>query len=301
MEKLFSIIIPHRNIPNLLQRALDSIPRRNDIQIIVVDDKSDDDIVNFLHFPYLNDKHVEIYFLKENAGNGEARNYALPKAKGKWLYFLDADDFFTPHAFDTLFKYKDSSEDVIVFNYEMRYSDTLELVPSDDKRYITKTRNKYIDDYLNKKNKDTERTLISNPPSACGKMIKKRLVEDYKIKFGVSGRAEDSYFSAVLHYYGKTIYDSSVIYCVTRRLDSVTATPLNKKSLISRHTNHLLINKFYREHNMSYAQKTVGFNFLESIKNGFIGFADICLLTIKYRQNPFIGLSRFIKRISRIN
>lgn len=37
----YSIIIPHKNIPDLLQRCLNSIPRRTDIQIIVVDDNSD--------------------------------------------------------------------------------------------------------------------------------------------------------------------------------------------------------------------------------------------------------------------
>ena len=36
----YSIIIPHKNIPNLLQRCLDSIPNREDVQIIVVDDNS---------------------------------------------------------------------------------------------------------------------------------------------------------------------------------------------------------------------------------------------------------------------
>ena len=38
----YSIIIPHRNIPQLLQRCIDSIPSRDDLQIIIVDDNSDD-------------------------------------------------------------------------------------------------------------------------------------------------------------------------------------------------------------------------------------------------------------------
>ena len=50
----YSIIIPHKNIPNLLQRCLDSIPNREDVQIIVVDDNSDPNIVDFDKFPGLN-------------------------------------------------------------------------------------------------------------------------------------------------------------------------------------------------------------------------------------------------------
>ena len=47
----YSVIIPHKNIPKLLQRCLDSIPVRDDLQVIVVDDNSDLDVVDFSHFP----------------------------------------------------------------------------------------------------------------------------------------------------------------------------------------------------------------------------------------------------------
>ncbi len=62
MEKeiVYSIIIPHKNIPLLLQRCLDSIPQREDIQIIVVDDNSSSDIVDFSNFPGRNKVGVEI-------------------------------------------------------------------------------------------------------------------------------------------------------------------------------------------------------------------------------------------------
>ena len=58
----YSIIIPHKNIPNLLQRCLDSIPNREDVQIIVVDDNSDPNIVDFDKFPGLNRSHFEVNF-----------------------------------------------------------------------------------------------------------------------------------------------------------------------------------------------------------------------------------------------
>ena len=42
-EYTYSFIIPHKNCPNLLQRCVDSIPERDDVQVIVVDDNSDAD------------------------------------------------------------------------------------------------------------------------------------------------------------------------------------------------------------------------------------------------------------------
>jgi glycosyltransferase involved in cell wall biosynthesis len=82
----YSIIIPHKNIPALLQRCLNSIPRREDIQIIVVDDNSDSNIVDFEHFPGMDEPCVDVVFTKEGKGAGYARNVGLSKAKGKWLF-----------------------------------------------------------------------------------------------------------------------------------------------------------------------------------------------------------------------
>ena len=92
MEKNYSIIIPHKNIPDLLKRCLDSIPRRNDVQIIVVDDNSDPEKVDFSNFPGVGEKCVEVYFTKEGKGAGFARNVGLKYAIGKWVLFADADD-----------------------------------------------------------------------------------------------------------------------------------------------------------------------------------------------------------------
>lgn len=70
----YTFIIPHKNSPDLLQKCLDSIPRRDDVQIIVVDDNSDAGKVDFDHFPGLDDPTVEVYLTKEGKGAGYARN-----------------------------------------------------------------------------------------------------------------------------------------------------------------------------------------------------------------------------------
>ena len=59
----FSIIIPTKNIPDLLQRCLESIPQRSDIEIIVVDDNSDREIVDVKNYPGTNNQQVKIIFL----------------------------------------------------------------------------------------------------------------------------------------------------------------------------------------------------------------------------------------------
>lgn len=100
---VFSFIIPHKNLPPyLLRRCLDSIPHWEDlIQIIVVDDASDPRIVNFEQLPGVGDPCTEVYFTKEGKGPGFARNFGLDKAKGEWIFFADADDYYIKENLET--------------------------------------------------------------------------------------------------------------------------------------------------------------------------------------------------------
>lgn len=120
----YSFIIPHKNTPDLLQKCLDSIPRRDDVQIIVVDDNSDEDKVDFSSFPGLDDPTVEVYLTKEGKGAGYARNVGLKHAVGKWLVFADADDFFTGKINLLLDNNTSSESDVVFFkNISIRIPD----------------------------------------------------------------------------------------------------------------------------------------------------------------------------------
>ena len=78
----FSIIIPHKDIQDLLQRCLDSIPLREDVEVIVVDDNSDPRKVDFEHFPRWKGKHYQYFQTKEGKGAGYARNVGLDHAQG---------------------------------------------------------------------------------------------------------------------------------------------------------------------------------------------------------------------------
>ena len=84
MQKTYSIIIPHHNQPALLQRLLDSIPMRSDLEIVIVDDNSDTAIVDFSHFPGLDRSDVRVIFDKKGGYGGYARNLALAEGGGNW-------------------------------------------------------------------------------------------------------------------------------------------------------------------------------------------------------------------------
>ncbi len=112
----YSIIIPHRNTPDLLLRCLRSIPERQDTEVIVADDKSD---IAEAELQSIVASHpcAKLITLKESKGAGHARNVALSQATGHWLVFADADDYFTPAIADVLDKYaKDTETDMVFLN-----------------------------------------------------------------------------------------------------------------------------------------------------------------------------------------
>lgn len=116
----FTIIIPHKDIPELLVRCLKSIPDREDIQIIIVDDKSSDADTYIEKIPELSRPNVEIYFTTEGKGAGYARNVGLRQAKGKWILFSDSDDFYFTDRLDTLLNIAPSVKaDVIVIGVQI--------------------------------------------------------------------------------------------------------------------------------------------------------------------------------------
>ena len=102
---LFSFIIPHRNAPFLLARCIDSIPVREDVEIIVVDDNSTPEVLHQLKDIEKRYSHIAFIVTTLSKGAGYARNVGIELAKGKWLLFIDADDFFYPCINGILDKY----------------------------------------------------------------------------------------------------------------------------------------------------------------------------------------------------
>ena len=94
-----SVIIPVYNAENYLGECLSSVVKQTlkDIEIILIDDGSTDSSLEIMREFAENDDLERIKIIQqENLGSGAARNKGLDIARGKYLAFLDADDFFEP-------------------------------------------------------------------------------------------------------------------------------------------------------------------------------------------------------------
>ena len=214
----YTIIIPHKNIPNLLQRCLDSIPERGDIQIIIVDDNSDASKVDFNHFPGIGRKNVEVYLTKEGKGAGYARNVGLRHAKGKWLLFADADDYYVKDAFAILDKYLNSTIDIVFYNVstDSPNSPCARITNTISKLLVAATKKGYID------------SLKYKAWVPWNKMFKTEYIFRYQINFEEISRGNDMQFSFIASYFTHNIaIEMGIIYIYTYNTNSISFKKLN--------------------------------------------------------------------------
>ena len=216
MYPTFSIIIPHKDIPDLLMRCLKSIPVSEDILVIVVDDNSADADTYLERYPELSRPYLEFIRTTKGGGAGYARNVGIERAKGKWTLFADADDFFIEDMHDIICTYVNSEADVIYFKNKAVLSDNTNI-KSDRSSYV----NKNIDQYLAD---GDEWPLRAKMPVPWGKMIKRSLIIKHDIRFDEIKCLEDKYFSLLVGYYADRIKASNrILYVVTSRPNSLMA------------------------------------------------------------------------------
>lgn len=216
--KNYSVIIPHftKNGTELLNRAIASVPIREDIEIIVVDN-SPAPIKQDL---YANISNVSIYYSDNSKGAGCARNVGLSNAHGKWLLFMDADDYFTPNAFNSFDKFLNSNNDIVYFKPTSVFSGTNELA---NRHFVFCNE---IDDYFKTGNEYDLRYREFEVPWA--KMFRRAFVLENSIYFDEVPASNDVMFSLKTGIAAKNISASKeTVYCVTVTKGSIT----NVKSL----------------------------------------------------------------------
>ena len=241
---IFSIIIPHHEIPALLQRCLDSIPDVPEVQVIVVDDNSSEQKVDFEHFPGLERKNTLCILDKKGGGAGHARNIGLRNADGRWIVFADADDFFTKDAFQILDKHKDDPHDILLFKSNSVNSE--DLSPSD--RYADL--NKAIDNALAGKI-DNKTALLSRPGPVC-KMFRRSFVQQKDIWFDEIIASNDRMFVTKAICWAQDdaviVLDETLYTVTTRKGSLVDVRMTNPDNFLCRLDVSIRCNKFLKDY-----------------------------------------------------
>ena len=174
MDIKISIIVPVFNTAEYIEQCINSLTSQTfqDIEILIVDDGSTDNSWGKLEGISLEFPQIRL-FRKSNGGQGSARNLALDNAQGKYVLFVDSDDWVDPNTCELLSKSLVSDEiDVLCFDYILVYLD--KVVP---KRLISESgiwnKGENLDALFNDK--------ITG--HACNKLYKRSLIESNLIRF----------------------------------------------------------------------------------------------------------------------
>ncbi|WP_303010614.1 glycosyltransferase [uncultured Bacteroides sp.] len=126
-----SIIVPVYNVESYLPMCINSVLSQSfsDFELLLVDDGSNDQSGNICEWYAVQDDRIKV-FHKTNGGVSSARNVGLAHAKGEWIAFLDADDRLTDNALSG--KTVTFDEDLILFSYNIKDSNIMELIPLEE-------------------------------------------------------------------------------------------------------------------------------------------------------------------------
>jgi glycosyltransferase involved in cell wall biosynthesis len=213
----YSVITPHYKDLKGLNRLLKSLPRRNDIEVVIVDDNSDIN-TNVLSELVREYKGINARFyvnILGPKGAGTCRNLGLEKVLGQYILFADADDYFLSGAFDILDNVllDDPNNDIYYFKPTSKCLLTDQL--SD--RHIDYVN--LVDNYLNSGNNEI-RYRYHVPWS---KLYSAKFIKDNNCQFDEVLASNDVIFSLKTGFLAKKIqaFHHSV-YCVTRGKGTLT-------------------------------------------------------------------------------
>lgn len=224
--ELISVIVPVFNVQKYLTQCVESILNQTytNIEVLLINDGSTDDSGKICQSFAEKDTRVRL-FQKANGGLSDSRNLGLENARGKYVTFIDSDDFIEPYYIERLYV------EAVRHGVDIVVSDYSRLNEADSTFYFH-TKDKYIreltaQDYFDEIFKTETLAFVI----ACGKLIARDLFNGrFPIRFPVGRLAEDKHVTYLLAWKAqKIIYLHEPNYCYRIRPGSITTSQASLK------------------------------------------------------------------------
>ena len=213
-----SVIVPVYNVEKYIKKCLDSLVNQtlDGVEIIVVNDGSPDNSQKIIDEYTKKYKNVKSY-IKENGGLSDARNYGIKKATGKYISFVDSDDYIRNDMLEIMYNYAIKEDlDVVVCDSINVYDNGSEI--------LIKSNNNYSDNDV--------RNYIISPPMACTRLFKKTIFD--KIQFKKNIYYEDLEMTPkVVNITDKIGFVSEGLYYYVQRDGSIMKQNVFNKKLLN--------------------------------------------------------------------
>ncbi|GHU53904.1 hypothetical protein FACS1894132_07430 [Clostridia bacterium] len=226
MSKI-SIVIPCYNVEKYIEKCLESVLNQTyeNLEIIVINDGSTDSTPRLIE-KYLRDTRI-VYIDQKNAGVSVARNAGISASTGKFIGFVDSDDYLELTIYEKLYKaLKDNNADVSACNYNLVYDDHIE---NNYSKMREQTVNIYDDIYAY----FTRFCACSKPNNYIWtRLYKTDLVKNSDVRFEQYKLGDDTLFNFKLLPYVKRIaFIPEGLYNYFQRSNSNVYTVANKGNL----------------------------------------------------------------------
>lgn len=210
---LVSIIIPVYNAQKYLERCINSVLSQEgiEVELILIDDGSTDESAKICKA--YSSKHSQIKFVKQkNKGVSAARNKGLMSASGKYIGFVDSDDYIDSRMYNKLLR------EMISYNADIAICDNRNVVLDMEKgveSFESLTRNTVLD----KKN-ITPNILLEIAGGVCRCLYRREVISNIKFPLDLK-ISEDRIFNLyAMGYAKKIVYLKEALYYRTLNEES---------------------------------------------------------------------------------
>ena len=222
-----SVVVPVYNVEKYLRECLDSLANQTfeDFEVICVNDGSDDSSPDILEEYASEDERFKIVS-QENKGLSGARNTGMNYIKGRYLLFLDSDDWLELNALELLYNHANAlNSEMVIFPYRYFNQETKQYEENDF------TKLNMFDSSVDNKNfnyKNIPETVFRIPHESI-KLYDVKTLKKLAVKFPEGLNYEDAYFFYKIFFkLNKVSIIRTPIYNYRIRNDSICTTGTEK-------------------------------------------------------------------------
>ena len=222
-----SVVVPVYNVEKYLRECLDSLANQTfeDFEVICVNDGSDDSSPDILEEYASEDERFKIVS-QENKGLSGARNTGMNYIKGRYLLFLDSDDWLELNALELLYNHANAlNSEMVIFPYRYFNQETKQYEENDF------TKLNMFDSSVDNKNfnyKNIPETVFRIPHESI-KLYDAKTLKKLAVKFPEGLNYEDAYFFYKIFFkLNKVSIIRTPIYNYRIRNDSICTTGTEK-------------------------------------------------------------------------
>ena len=248
MEKI-SVIMPVYNVERYIRESLNSVINQTykNLEIILVDDGSKDLSGNICDEYSKKDKRVKVIH-KENGGLSSARNAGLDVATGKYIMFIDSDDYYEKNACELLCNAIGSQKaDYVIGNYIH--------ITHDGVKWDEPLFDKNIYNNFTLSIKDYKKSFFVMNSVVWNKIFKRDFIESHNLRFVPEAIAEDAIFSTYCYVHAnKGYFINDIVYNYRQNESNLSiSTNCTKKYFENlEHSYKLIFDNFQKTDNLGF-------------------------------------------------